>query len=84
VPSSLASTSEPAAGRDLKRRNAGSTAKEVDEDRKLRSKTMAIIKSVLEFGLLNIVVLVTGLAVLTAAVIVDWRMPQEQISKDPR
>jgi hypothetical protein len=45
---------------------------------------MAIIKSLLEFGLLNVVVLVTGLAVLTAAVIVDWRMPQEQISKDRR
>ena len=45
---------------------------------------MAIIKSLLEFGLLNVVVLVTGLAVLTAAVIVEWRMPQEQISKDPR
>lgn len=45
---------------------------------------MAIIKPVLEFGLLNVAVLVTGLAVLVAAAVVDWRMPQEQVSKDPR
>ena len=45
---------------------------------------MTIIKPVLEFGLLNVVVLVTGLAVLVAAAVVDWRMAQEQISKDRR
>jgi hypothetical protein len=45
---------------------------------------MAIIKPVLEFGLLNLLVLVTGLAVLVAAAIADWRMPQEQVSKDAR
>jgi hypothetical protein len=45
---------------------------------------MTIIKPVLELGLLNVVVLVTGLAVLVAVAVVDWRMPQEQISKDRR
>ena len=34
------------------------------------------------FGTLNTVILVSGLLVLTAAAIADWRIPQEQISKD--
>ncbi len=45
---------------------------------------MTIIKPVLEFGLLNVVVLITGLVVLTAAAVADWRIPQEQIWKDRR
>jgi hypothetical protein len=45
---------------------------------------MAILKPILEFDLLNVVVLVTGLVVLVAAAIADWRMPQERISEERR
>jgi hypothetical protein len=40
-------------------------------------KTMTIIKPILEFGLLNAIVLVSGLLVLVAAAVAEWRMPQQ-------
>ncbi len=38
---------------------------------------MTIIKPILEFGLLNAIVLVSGLLVLVAAAVAESRMPQQ-------
>ncbi len=39
---------------------------------------MTIIQPIIDFGLLNVVVLVSGLLVFVAAAIAEWRMPQQK------
>ena len=39
---------------------------------------MTIIRPIIDFGLLNVVVLVSGLLVFVGATVAEWRMPQQK------
>jgi hypothetical protein len=39
---------------------------------------MTIIQPIINFGVLNVVVLISGLLVFVAAAVAEWRMPQQK------
>jgi hypothetical protein len=39
---------------------------------------MKIIQPIIDFGVLNVVVLISGLLVFAAAAVAEWRMPQQK------
>jgi len=38
----------------------------------------SVIQPIIDFGLLNVVVLISGLLVFVGAAVAEWRMPQQK------